>query len=176
MSFPKSQMKSECVMCQKQSSVICRLPNCEEEITHPSQMCNLGRRTHFLSPIQFTYFCFQLITYKGHVTDVPACSVSYTRICLYFGESWEQESSMNCSIPVSQLSLGTGNSLPAKRPRWCDSLGWIYRQWQWNFKGLQHIFPLFLNSQMFSCDYCSEQYRNSCFSSVVEERQAKTRL
>lgn len=47
-------------------------------------------------------------------------------------------------------------------------------QWQWNFKALQHIFPLFLSSQMFFYDNCSEQYRNSRFSSVVEESQAKT--
>lgn len=97
------------------------------------------------------------------------------RISLYFGETREQESNMNCSIPVSQLSLSTGNSLPAKRPKWYDSVGWIHVQWQWNFKGLQHIFPLFLNSQIFSYDHCSEQYRNLCFSSVVEERQAKTK-
>lgn len=136
------------------------------------QMCNLGKRDRFMSLIQFTYFCFQLSTYKRHVTDIPACSASYTRICLYLGE--EQESNMNCSIPVSHLSLSTGNSPPAKHPRRCDSLGWIHMQWQWNFKALQHIFPLFLSSQMFFYDNCSEQYRNSRFCSVVEESQAKT--
>lgn len=51
---------------------------------------------------------------QRHVTDVSNSSVSYTRICLYFGETQKQESSMNGSISVSQLSLSSGNSSPTK--------------------------------------------------------------
>lgn len=171
MPFPMSQMKSKCVICQKAALYVFSQTAKERECLcmYSIQMCSLGKKTRFLSLIQFIWFCFQLITYKRNVTDVPICSVSYTRICLYFGETQEQESNMNCSIPVSQLSLSTGKSSPAKCPRWCDLLGWIHMQWQRNFKGLQHIFPLFLNSQMFFYYYRSEQYRNSCFSSVVEK-------
>lgn len=36
---------------------------------------------------------------------------------------------------------------------------------------MQPVFSLSLNAEIISYDYCSEQCRNSCFSSVVEDRQ-----
>lgn len=112
------------------------------------QMCNLGKRTHFWSLIQFIYFCFQLVNRRDMSLILPAVCPTPGSACILMRLG--PESNTNCSIPVSQLSLSAGKSPPAKHPRWCDSLGWI------------HMFCTALNISL-------------NLSNIVEEWQVKTK-